>query len=189
MSRKRGWMIISVSAIGLSILSLFLPVFSYRSARTGITTKYNIIKLFSNSELIENMFTEYRGEFLRGMGYSSVSTLVIVLCFIGVTAIILAFVGIGSMTKQYESAWPFGLALSGLIGTAIPSVTLLILFLFSQNQYAGKMTLGAYIIITPVAMVLACINVVNRHRLTREELRLQRAASAFIRPAGDLPVQ
>lgn len=66
--------------------------------------KIYIIKLFSNSELIENMFTEYRGEFLRGMSYSSVSTLVIVLCFIGVTAIILAFVGIGSMTKQYESA-------------------------------------------------------------------------------------
>lgn len=189
MSRKRNWMIVSVGAIWLSILSLFLPVFSYRSARTGITTKYNIIKLFSNSELIENMFTEYRGEFLRSMSYSSVSTLVIVLCIIGVTAIIFAFVGIRSMTKQYESAWPFRLALSGLVGTAIPSVTLLILFLFSQNQYAGKMTLGAYIIITPAAMVLACANVVNRHRLTQEELRLQRAASAFIRPAGDLPVQ
>ena len=92
------------------------------------------------------------------------------------------------MTKQYESEKPFRLAISGLIGTAVPSVVLLILYLYSKNQYAGTLHLGAYIIITPIAMVLACLTVTSRHRLTQEEAKLQQEAKAYIRPAGDLPV-
>ena len=92
------------------------------------------------------------------------------------------------MTKQYESEKPFRLAISGLIGTAIPSIVLLVLYLYSKNQYAGTMHLGAYIIITPIAMVLACMTVTSRHRLTQEEAKLEQEAKQYIRPAGDLPV-
>lgn len=188
MESKQNWMYISVGSIILSLLSLFLPVITYKSARTGIVGHYNIIKLLSNDDLINNVFQEYTGEFLRGMSYSEVSTWVVLLCIVGVGAIILAFVGIKSMTKQYESEKPFRLALAGLIGTAVPSIVLLILYLYSKNQYAGTMHLGAYIIITPIAMVLACLTVTSRHRLTQEEARLQQEAKAYIRPAGDLPV-
>lgn len=188
MKKKQSWMYISIGSIILSLLSLFLPVITYQSARTGIVGHYNIIKLLSNDELINNVFREYTGEFLRGMSYSKVSTWVILLCIVGVGAIILAFAGIKSMTKQYESEKPFRLAISGLIGTAVPSVVLLILYLCSKNQYAGTLHLGAYIIITPIAMVLACLTVTSRHRLTQEEVKLQQEAKAYIRPAGDLPV-
>lgn len=145
MESKQNWMYISVGSIILSLLSLFLPVITYKSARTGIVGHYNIIKLLSNDDLINNVFQEYTGEFLRGMSYSEVSTWVVLLCIVGVGAIILAFVGIKSMTKQYESEKPFRLALAGLIGTAVPSIVLLILYLYSKNQYAGTMHLGAYI--------------------------------------------
>lgn len=188
MEKKQSWMYISIGSIVLSILSLFLPVITYQSARTGIVGKYNIIKLLSNDELISNVFEEYTGDFLQEMSYSEVSTWVILLCIVGVGAIILAFVGIRSMTKQYESEKPFRLAISGLIGTAIPSVVLLVLYLYSKNQYAGTMHLGAYIIVTPIAMVLACLTVTSRHRLTQEEVKLQQEAKAYIRPAGDLPI-
>lgn len=189
MNNKKNWLIVSIGSICLSLLSLLLPVLSYRSARSGVVTGYNIFGLIRNSDMVENVFAEYNGDFLRGMSYSTVSTLIILLSIVGVAAIFCAFIGIRSMAKQYESAWPFRLALSGLVGTAIPSLTLLVLFFFSQNQYDGVMTLGTYIIVTPIAMVLACITIVNRHRLTQEEKRLQAEASSFIRPAGDLPLQ
>ncbi len=188
MKKKQNWMYASVGSIILSLFSLFLPVITYRSARTGIVGHYNIIKLLSNDELINNVFQEYTGEFLRGMSYSKVSTWIIVLCVVGVGAIILAFVGIRSMTKQYESEKPFRLAILGLVGTAVPSVILLILYLYSKNQYAGTMHLGAYIIITPIAMVLACLTVTSRHRLTQEQAKLQQEAKAYIRPAGDISI-
>lgn len=185
---KKNWLIISIGSICLSLLSLLLPVLTYRSARSGVVTRYNIFGLIKNSDMIENVFAEYTGDFLRGMSNSTVSTLIILLSIVGVAAIFCAFIGIRSMAKQYESAWPFRLALGGLVGTAIPSLTLLVLFLFFQNQ-GGVMTLGTYIIVTPISMVLACITVVNRHRLTQEEKRLQAEASSFIRPAGELPLQ
>ena len=189
MDRKKSWMVVSISAIVLSVLSLLLPVLTYTSARTGRTTGYNIFSLVFNSDMVREVFGEYNGRFLYGLDYGFIGVLVFLLALIGITAIILAFVGIKSMAKQYESARPFKLAMCGLIGTAIPSVLLLILFLVSRNRYDGVMSLGAYIIITPVAMVLACLTVVNRHRLTQEEIRLQQEASAYIRPAGDLPEQ
>ncbi len=187
MNNKKTWLIVSIGSICLSLFSLFLPVLSYRSARTGVVSGYNIFRLINNRDMIRNVFEEYNGAFLRGMSYSTISKMIVFLSIIGVTAIVFAFVGIRSMVKQYESAWPFRLAISGLIGTAIPSLTLLVLFIVSKNQYDGVMTLGTYIIITPIAMVLACVTVVNRHRLTLEEKKLQEEASVYIRPAGDLP--
>lgn len=189
MNRKKNWMYISLGAIALSLLSLLLPIISYRSAETGVLTNYNAISMFKNSELIITVFHEYNGDFLYDMTFRELSTAIIILSLIGIAAIIMAFIGIRSMAKQYESAWPFRLAIGGLIGTALPSITLLILFLLSQNQFAGKMSLGVYIIVTPVAMILACCTVVNRHRLTQEEAYLQKEARAYIYPAGDLPCQ
>lgn len=188
MNKKQSWMYTSIGAIAISLLSLFLPIISYRSAATGIAGHYNIIKLFSNNELINNVFEEYEGYFLVNLSYSAVSVLTVLLCLLGIGAIILAFVGIKSMNKQYESEKPFRLAMCGLIGTAIPSVVLFILYLFSFNHFLGTMHLGAYIIVTPIAMVLACLTVTSKHRLSRAEAAMLKEATQYIRPAGDLPV-
>lgn len=187
MDKKKTWFYTSIGAIALSVLSLLLPVITYHSAKTGMTTRYNIIRMFNTRYLIKTVFSEYHGSFLRSMSNSGVAVAVIVLCVVGIAAIVLAFIGINSMTKQYESDMPFRLAICGLIGTAIPSVVLLMLYLVSKNQFRGTMHLGAYIFITPLAMVLACLTVTSRHRLSREEARIQAEARAYIRPAGDLP--
>ena len=143
-----------------------------------------MIKLFNNGEMIDNVISEYRGNI--ALGREAVAFIIFIICLIGVLAVVCAFVGIKSMEKQYESAWPFRLAIAGLIGTAIPSVSLLIFWLVSFNHFMGKMSIGAYIFVTPIAMIIACINVTNKHRLTQEELAIQREASKYIRPAGDL---
>ena len=39
-----------------------------------------------------------------------------------------------------------------------------------------------------IAMIIACLTVTARHRMSREEARIQAEARAYIRPAGDLPV-
>lgn len=189
MDKKQSWMYVSIGSIILSVASLMLPVLSYQSAKTGITTHYNIFKLLSNSDLIQNVFREYRGEFLHGMSYSAISVCVVILSLVGLTAIVLSFVGIKSMSKQYESARPFQLTICGLVGTAIPSIVLLILYIFSRSQYAGTMRLGAYIIVTPIAMVLACFAVTNKYRMSKEEAAIEKEARCYIRPAGDLPVR
>ena len=187
MDKKQKWMITAIGAIILSVASLLLPVISYTSARTGITSRYNIFGLFNTDALNSTIFNEYTGEFLYGMSENETRFWVIILCIVGIVAIILAFVGIRSMSKQYESAAPFRLAICGLIGTAIPSIVLLILYIVSKNQYTGTMHLGAYIIVTPIAMVIACLTVTSKYRLNQEEVQAQAEAKAYIRPAGDLP--
>lgn len=187
MDKKKKWSYTAIGAIILSIASLILPVISYTSARTGINKRYNVFGLFNTDELNNNIFNEYTGKFLYGMSESETSFWVVLLCIIGIVAIVLAFVGIRSMSKQYESVAPFRLAICGLIGTAIPSIVLLILYIFSKNQYAGTMHLGAYIIVTPIAMVIACLTVTSKYRLNQEEARAQDEARTYIRPAGDLP--
>lgn len=188
MDKKKTWMYTAVGAIILSMASLLLPVITYKSAETRRITKYNIFKLFSNDELIDNVFSEYTGDFLSGMESGAVSFWIVLLCVIGIAAIVLAFVGIQSMAKQYESATPFRLAIFGLIGTAIPSIALLVLYMCSKNQYEGIMHLGAYIIVTPLAMVIACMAVTSKYRMSKEEAAAQIEARAYIRPAGDLPI-
>ena len=186
--KKKNWIYTAVGSMILSVASLLLPIITYKSAKTGQVTKYNIFKLLKNDELINNVFVEYRGQFLREMSDSVISVWVVVICLVGLTAIVLAIVGIKSMTKQYESAKPFRLAICGLVGTAIPSLVLLTLYMFSKNQYAGTMHLGAYIFVTPIAMVIACLTVTSKYRLSQEEAKIQVEAKAYIRPAGDLPV-
>ena len=188
MINKKNWMYISICAIILSVVSLFLPIIVYYNAGTGSKHIYNILSLLDTSDIIYNMFAEYHGteNFYMYASYETVSFLIILICLIGVAAIVTAFFGIKTMTKQYESVWPFRLTICGLIGTAIPSLVLLIMYFVAKNQFAGTLQLGAYIFVTPIAMLIACVNVTNRHRLTQEEASIQAEACKYIRPAGDL---
>lgn len=185
--KKKAWIYTAIGAIVLSLASLLLPIITYTSARTGKTDSYNIVALFANDTFIKNVFLEYSGDFLYNATKNEVSVSTILLCLIGLGAIVLAIVSILSMSKQYESAKPFYLSIGGMIGTAIPSVVLLILYIVSRYQFAGKMTIGAYIYITPAAMIIACLAVTSKHRMNREMAKAMEEARAYIHPAGDLP--
>lgn len=189
MKRKKLWTNLSFWMLVLSIITVFLPVISYKHSTIDTKKGYNIFSMLQNKDFVMTVFgKEYQGEFMRGLSNTAMYVIVAVLAIVGAAAIISAFIGVNSMTKQYESPWPFRLALGGAIGTALPSVVLLVLILISKDQFAGEMEFGAYILITPAAMLVACIHTTGLHRETRAEAALRKEAEQYIRPAGDLTV-
>ncbi|MCI6958025.1 MAG: hypothetical protein SPI15_00330 [Candidatus Faecousia sp.] len=188
--RNKNWVFLSAGALVLSLLSLFLPVVTYTTGiGRGVTHSYNIVQLLDGESFVENVLGEYHGSFLFGLSAGAANAILVLLCVIGAAAIPLSAVGLRSMAKQYESAWPFRLTLTGILCTAIPAVALLIAVMMSGAQFPGDLRPGAYLFVTPAAMAVSCATVVKRHRLTQEELRIRKAAAAYIRPAGDLPLQ
>ena len=191
-ARNKNWMLISIGALTLSSLSLFLPVINYTAScgdNAGIRYSFNIVKLLDRHSFVEYVLREYRGKFLYGISAGTANVILVALCLIGAAAIVLSFVGLKCMAKQYESAWPLGLTLAGFGCTVLPALAILITVLMSGDEFYGTMQVGVYAYITPIAMIISCITVTKRHKLTQEELRIQKAASAYIRPAGDLPMR
>lgn len=190
--KNKNWMFISIGALILSLLSLLLPIVSYTAGDgkdKGVCYHFNIFQLLDGETFVDGVLREYRGSYILEMSAATANMLILILCAIGMAAIVLSFVGLRSMSKQYESSWPFALTMAGIILTAIPAIVILIVVLMSGDQFPGEMQPGTYMYITPIAMVISCITVTMRHKLTREELRIQNAARAYIRPAGDLSLQ
>jgi len=192
-SGKKGWAIIARLSILISVLSLFLPVIYYN---TVYEDQYEVFYSFSAldmllypSDFIKTVLWEYVGtsDFFWSVSYEAALFAILLVVIIGVSAIIMAFVGITSMTKQYESNRPFYLTVSGLICTAIPSLILWILVHVSREQFSGTMSLGLYVYITPIAMIIAYLCVTRRHRLAMNDRALEAEASKYIKPAGNLP--
>ena len=192
-------MYISFSALFLSVVSLFLPIITYKNSN-GKTYSYNVFRLFRGSDFIRNVLSDDNGAFMRNgknpiLKYFTSLTaedflpsfLTILITAVAVLAIVISIIGIFSMSKQYESNWPFTLTLIGLIGTAIPAVVLLIIYLISKKYFNEAISVGAYVFITPLAMIAAIITVTNRHRLSLKERRIQEEARRYLIPAGDLP--
>lgn len=196
MNKKKGWLYIALGALILSIVSLFLPVITYHSS-DGNTYTYNVIKLFNAEDFLQNVLADTHTSSATGLmslfdkhSYSDAlpQFLTVLIVLISILAIVVAFVGIISMSKQYESATPFRLAVLGLIGSAIPAVALLLMAILTRNYFYEPVKLGVYPIITPIAMIIAIIAVNSRHKLSKEQQELVRAASAYLKPAGDLPI-
>lgn len=187
--KNKNWMKISVGALVLSFGSLFLPVVLYNPTQHGTVHAFPLLKLLDGESFVQNVLSEYRGSFLYGMSEETANMVLLLLSVIGIAAIVLSFVGLKSMSKQYESIWPFVLTILGIVCTAIPAVALLIAVSMSGDGFTGTLRAGLYAYVTPAAMIISCITVTRRHKLTREELNVQKLASEFIRPAGDLPLQ
>lgn len=170
-AKKNLWIIIALGGIVLSLLSLFLPVIIYTTAR-GTKHSYNIVTLLSDLEgFIDTVFSEYSGSFLRGISVQTASFNAVIVSIIGVAAIVCAFVGIITMSQQYTNTKAFILSVCGLIGTAIPSIVLLSMVLMSQNYFPGKIRAGAYMFITPLAMIAACRAVTYKRKISLEEAK------------------
>ena len=184
---KKTWFYIAFSSLILSIASLFLPIVNYLPKGSAKALRFNIIGLMNGQRFLDKVLADYRGYLMLGVSDGAAIFFTVFLSILGVLAIVLAFVGIFIMVKQYTSPRSFRLAMVGLIGTMIPSVALLVLYFMSKNYFLGKISLGLYVIITPIAMLLACITVAGRYRLTRKQLALQAQAAVYLHPAGDLP--
>jgi hypothetical protein len=184
--KKKGWTYIALGGLALSVITLFLPIIQYTSAHS-VFYSYNIIGFFTEFyQFVDDVLYEFDSEAFYWVGVSTGAAIVLLMATIGVCAIVLAFGGVISMSKQYESVWPFRLSVMGIIGTAIPALAILTVYLLSYQHFLGVMRIGAYVIVTPLAMIAACIAVTYRHHLTKEQLAIQEEAQKYIYPAGDL---
>lgn len=186
-NQKKFWIYFSIGGLIVSLISLFFPIITYTN-QIGTVTRFNIFHLLGGgfAGIVQE---EYIGKSMVVISQNTFDRIVAAVGVIGAVSIITSFIGIRSMSKQYESQWPFRMTLCGLIGTTIPAVLLMIAVLLSPDYYLGDISLGMYVVVTPVAMIASCLAVVKRHQMTRLELELQKEASMYIRVAGDLPMQ
>ena len=184
--KNKKWIYFAAGGLVTSIISLLFPIITYTNQR-GDVHSFNIFQLLSGGFAKQIVQEEYTGGSLIRLSQSSFDAIIAVIGVFGTIAIVLSMIGLRSMSKQYESQWPFRLTLCGLIGTTIPAFLLLTAFALSTSYYLGKISLGLYVIITPVAVITSCIAVIKRHQLTKAELELQKEAANYIYVAGDLP--
>lgn len=179
--KKNGWLALSLACLTVSVLSLFTTVVAYTDIH-GIVTTYNVIDLLGYKDFAEQVMFHYTGTLFLSVQDS----MVIVITAIGVAAILLALVGVVTMSLQRRNRWPFVLALLGIVGTAIPSLTILGATLLSRDYFNGTISGGIYPIVTPIAMVVCLITVTRKRKRTLEELLAAERAEGLIRRAGDL---
>lgn len=193
-------MYFSIGALVISIITLFLPVITYKNS-DGTVYSYNVLRLMNGSDFVNHVMADDGGQLLDEsiggilgfFGQMDVNGffpafLTIFVTLLGVGAIVASFVGIRSMAKQYESAWPYRLTIIGLVGTAVPAIVILIIYAVSSRYFNQTIQLGAYVFVTPIAMLSAIITVASRHMLTAEEKTAQIYAMEYLKPAGDLPI-
>lgn len=186
-NKKKFWIYFSMGGLAVSLISLFFPIITYTSQR-GVVNRFNILQLLGGgfAGIVQE---EYIGKSMVELSQNAFDGIVAAVGIIGAVSIILSFIGIRSMSKQYESQWPFRMTLCGLIGTTIPAVLLLIAALLSPDYYLGDISLGIYVFVTPAAMIASCLAVIKRHQMTQLELALQKEAAMYIHAAGDFSAQ
>lgn len=127
MRKKNWWVVASAGGIALSVLSLFLPVLSYTTAK-GTAHSYNIVNLVTDPEsFVRVVFDEYTGTLWIDSSMRTSIGRVILVAAVGVIALVLAATGIVTLSQQRRNVGPFVLAVLGLVGTALPAASLYIL--------------------------------------------------------------
>lgn len=184
--RKKGWMFLSLGCLAISILSLFLNILSYTNA-AGVTKSYNFLNLVSDpAGFTYHVSTEYEGTLFENMYAETENMIIICVAAIGLAALICAVLGVLYMSRQRPSSGAFFLALLGLLGTALPAVSILVLLIAAQNHFAGTLKAGLYIVITPLAMILSVITVSMKHNRTKKQMEARKRVEDYLRLAGDL---
>lgn len=184
MRKKNWWVVASAGGIALSVLSLFLPVLSYTTAK-GTAHSYNIVNLVTDPEsFIRVVFDEYTGTLWIDSSMRTSIGRVILVAAVGVIALVLAATGIVTLSQQRRNVGPFVLAVLGLVGTALPAASLYILYNLSRTSFLGTIRVGVYAVVTPIAMILALVAVTWKRRRTLEELQAEEIAKQYFYDPG-----
>lgn len=166
--------------IVVSIFSLFIGVISYTSPN-GTKTTYALQDLINGERFSKEVLYQYTGSFRLTIG----DWVLTLLCALAAAAILFALIGILIMSKQKPVRWPFVMTVIGSVGTAIPSVAILVASLISASDFPGKITPGFYPILTPMAVVL-CLAIVIKERKRIKQANRDIEKNAYLHPGGDL---
>lgn len=179
MNRKL-WLSITLVCLGFSIISLLFPILTYIHP-TGKTQVFNIFKFLKPDEL-GKVLSQYTGSVALAIEQQDIPFFAV----IAVLSIVAAFAGVITMSAQRPRFWQFIMAMTGLIGTLIPSVLLFIVVISSINYFPGSFKFGSYPIITPFTMGLCIYMVTRKHKLTQEEILAEKTAAQHLHTMGDL---
>lgn len=183
MKTKNIWLYISVGGLVLSVVTLFLSVIKYISVN-GERYSYNLVDFLAHSEDFRaQTLAEYTGSIMRDATAEQVITLIILITVIGVLALVFSVIGIVTLSQQKKNIGPFIMALLGAVGTAIPAITLLVLFALSGSYFEGTLTIGAYAIVTPIAMICTLFAVTYKRKATLAELEAKKIAETYLKEA------
>ncbi len=180
MKRNIQWLIPVLICLVVSVMTLFLPIFTYTCGDTVID--FDIRFIIEKPHWLRIVLSSYSGPFVMDISPQWAIPLIVM----AVGAIIAAFVGVITMSSQRPNTWQFILALVGIVGTMIPSVLVFLMTILSKNYFTGSFSPGVYPILTPITMVLCLITVTRRHKRTRAEFQAIERAKHLMRPAGDL---
>ena len=180
MNKYDKWLVPVLILIIASILSMFLTVLSYIYP-DGRQVVFNIVDFVEQSDELVDILAAYSGPTM----YIDKVWLT-VLAFLAAAAIVAAFAGVVTMSRQRPNTWQFVMALAGVIGTAIPAIIVIVAAPLSQRYLPGAFRFGVYPIVTPIAMAVCMITVTKKHKKTQAEIRAEERAKDLIRPGGDL---
>lgn len=179
MNRKL-WLSITLVCLGFSIISLLFPILTYIHP-TGKTQVFNIFGFLRPDEL-GKVLSQYTGSVALSIEQQDIPFFAV----IAVLSIVAAFAGVITMSVQRPRFWQFIMAMTGLIGTLIPSVLLFIVVISSINYFPGNFKFGSYPIITPFTMSLCIYMVTRKHKLTQVEIQAEKIAAQYLHTMGDL---
>ena len=177
---RKLWLSITLVCLIFSIISLFFPILTYIYP-TGKSQSFNIFKFLKPDEL-GKVLSQYTGSFALAIEKQDIPFFAAIALF----SIVAAFAGVITMSAQRPNFWQFVMAMTGLIGTLIPSVLLFIVVISSINYFPGNFKFGAYPIITPFAMGICMYMVTRKHKLTQEEIQAEKIAAQYLYTMGDL---
>lgn len=181
MKKRIQWLMPVLTCLIVSILSLFLPVLTYLYPN-GKKTSFNILSFIQKSDEFVQILYSYNGPFQIKVG----TVWLVILAVLAALAIVAAFVGVVTMSRQRPNKGSFVLSLVGIIGTAIPSIIVMIAAPVSRQYLPGFFQVGVYPIITPIAMALCIVTVTRKHKKTQAEIQAAEKAKGLLRPGGDL---
>lgn len=183
MDEKKSWFGISLGCVGVSIISLFLPVIIYLPKGGTSKLTFNIIDMLGESKDFNfYVLHQYYGPIVWDI--SEVTTAILTILVL--VAILCAVGGIFTLRAQRPNTWQFVLTIIGLVGVAIPSIVLIVCVLGYGKYFEGSIGFGVAPIITPLAMITCIITVIGRKNRVAEQLRKEAMAKGLIREAGDL---
>lgn len=165
-NEKRIWLYAAAIALGVSVLSSFMTILSYKSP-TGVVYRYNLLGLIEGNSFTKNVLAFYEDTVYWNIN----NTWVTLLTIVSVASLICSIVGLLSLRQQRPNIKQFWLTIIGLIGTSLPALLVLIAVPMFRSGFPGQLSYGVYPVIAPIATLISVLAVYRKKNKVQEELR------------------
>lgn len=181
--KRNGLVILAYASLAVAILSIFTTIVGYTNGG-GEKRTFSIFDFMSadGGDFDSFVSSEYMGKVYWDVD----ATIIKVFAVIGIVAFVCAILGLTMISKQKENKASFLLALIGLIGSAAPSILILICLIVLGGQYQGTIEVGIYPIVSPIAMIICILATTQMHRRNLESQKKMKEVEGLMFKGGDL---